>query len=390
MSQSNQKPWLSIEEQIQLLKDRNLIIENEIYAKNILSRISYYRLISYRFPFCQEKDKNIFKDGTKFEDLVNLYNKDSEYQALLYQVLKEIEIFFRTQLIYCFAKQDIWFYKDRSKLNQKDKEAKRNVDSYIKKMNDSVCNETNVHISYYIEQHDKGIAPYKIPNCKYSYKEMGLLCNKCRKKGEKLDSTCSDDKCNGRIVKVRLCKCYPKAWVSLESFDFGMLIDLYSGINGFINKSEISSKYLECDIEFGKFFNIDEKYLYNKDKRPFLDLLRDIKVIRNIIAHHDKVIDRYSFKEAKSIDFLKIHYEKDNKVLELLNDMNTYRHTFLPYFLVIKYFLDIMFQKDPNLGYQVNIFTRFLDFSKLNTEILSLDNLPKEVFEPSRERTVIS
>ncbi len=73
MSLNNQKSWLSIDNQIQLLKDRNLTIDNDSYARNILNRISYYRLISYRFPFCDKTNKNNFKNGTKIEDLVSLY-----------------------------------------------------------------------------------------------------------------------------------------------------------------------------------------------------------------------------------------------------------------------------------------------------------------------------
>jgi abortive infection bacteriophage resistance protein len=115
-----------------------------------------------------------------------------------------------------------------------------------------------------------------------------------------------------------------------------------------------------------------------------LNLLRDIKVIRNLVAHHDKIIDRYSFKEAKSIGFLKEYYENNTEMNILLETPEEYRDTFLPYFLVIKYFLDIIFKREPNLGYQVNIFTKLLDFVKLNKHLLFLDSLPKEVFEPYR------
>ena len=45
------KNHLSIDEQIELLKTRGCIIENEELAKNILLDINYYRLTSYFLSF---------------------------------------------------------------------------------------------------------------------------------------------------------------------------------------------------------------------------------------------------------------------------------------------------------------------------------------------------
>lgn len=404
MSKETIKKWLSIEDQIQLLKDRNLIIEDEIYSKNILSRISYYRLISYRFPFCNENDKNLFKDDAKFEDLVNLYNKDSKYQALLYQVLKEIEVLLRTQLIYWFSQKDLWFYKDKKHFNFLGEEANKKKNSYMKQVNNSVYNDKNIHIHYYIEQHDKNEAPYKSKDCKHDYKATKLFCDTCKKNKDTKEKFCKS--CNVKLTLKRLCNCYPQAWVALESFDFGMLIDLYSGLNGFIkndfNIGNDLSKYLDSESQFSKFFSIDSKYLLDKNKKsqnkksPLLDLLQDVKRIRNIVAHHDKIIGRYSFKESKSIIFLKRYYKDNNDIKNLLvkeiNTINSKKSsTFLPYFLVIKYFLDILFKKENNLGDQDNIFTEFLELSKdaFYNKSLSLDELPEEFFEPARENTRI-
>ncbi len=51
------KPSLTIEEQVNLLKNKGLIFSNEEDAKNILSNISYYRISAYTTPF-----KKIVKD----------------------------------------------------------------------------------------------------------------------------------------------------------------------------------------------------------------------------------------------------------------------------------------------------------------------------------------
>lgn len=43
---ANIKPFMSIDDQIQLLKNRNLIITDEEKAKTVLSTVNYYRLIN--------------------------------------------------------------------------------------------------------------------------------------------------------------------------------------------------------------------------------------------------------------------------------------------------------------------------------------------------------
>jgi len=48
------KQPLSFEEQLQLLKDRNLIVDNDIKALSYLRGISYYRLSAYYLPFPAE------------------------------------------------------------------------------------------------------------------------------------------------------------------------------------------------------------------------------------------------------------------------------------------------------------------------------------------------
>lgn len=89
------KPALNINQQIELLKSRNLIINNYEYAESILNNITYYRLSSY-FKFFQTNDK--FKDNTTFESVINLYNFDKELRSLIFENIRLIEISLRTKI----------------------------------------------------------------------------------------------------------------------------------------------------------------------------------------------------------------------------------------------------------------------------------------------------
>ena len=92
------KPPLTLEDQINLLKNRGLIINDPIFAKHILSNISYYRLSSYFYNFWEDKSSHKFFNSTKFETIINIYNFDSELRTICFQAIEKIEVAVRTKL----------------------------------------------------------------------------------------------------------------------------------------------------------------------------------------------------------------------------------------------------------------------------------------------------
>lgn len=48
---TNPKSWLSLDDQLNLLTSRNVIISDRDKAKEFLERIGYYRLSGYLYPF---------------------------------------------------------------------------------------------------------------------------------------------------------------------------------------------------------------------------------------------------------------------------------------------------------------------------------------------------
>lgn len=101
----------TFEEQIEILKNRNLIIDNEILAKKVLSTTNYYRFTVYGLHL--KKDSK-FIDGTTFEFIYGLYNFDKKLRHLLMGALETIEISFRTYIAYTLAHK----YKALGYLNE--------------------------------------------------------------------------------------------------------------------------------------------------------------------------------------------------------------------------------------------------------------------------------
>ena len=109
------KKALTIAEQICQLKARGLSIKTEDNAEHLFQHISYYRLAGYWWPMQADKVNHIFKENSRFEDVVALYNFDRELRLLIFDVIEKIEISLRTKLVYHLSHEiDPWWFQNTS------------------------------------------------------------------------------------------------------------------------------------------------------------------------------------------------------------------------------------------------------------------------------------
>lgn len=98
------KPAISLQKQVASLKAKGLSFINEQEAETTLSRISYYRLRAYTYPF---QDNTVpmhpFIVSITFEEIIALYRFDRALRVLVFDAIEKIEIALRTQIIYHFA-----------------------------------------------------------------------------------------------------------------------------------------------------------------------------------------------------------------------------------------------------------------------------------------------
>ncbi|CAK1250568.1 Abi family protein [Fructobacillus fructosus] len=100
----NEKPFTTISQQITLLRERNLIFENEVIAAQRLSSDGYYEIINgYKDTFLDNVDH--FKDGTKFEDIYALYYLDSRIRSTVLDSLGFFEQSLKQRLAYLLAEK---------------------------------------------------------------------------------------------------------------------------------------------------------------------------------------------------------------------------------------------------------------------------------------------
>lgn len=101
MPKQYDKPFCSVEQQIQLLKDRGMAFTDETQAQHALLTCNYYRLSGY-WIFFEDPDgvKDQLKPGTRFEDVLNLYHFDEALRHLLSSRLEKLETAVKTSFAY--------------------------------------------------------------------------------------------------------------------------------------------------------------------------------------------------------------------------------------------------------------------------------------------------
>ena len=125
-----EKPWLSYEQQADLLiNERGLIADRDNLIRH-LQEVGYYRLSGYWYIFkrcnvsdSQDNSDERFIKGTTFDEVWSLYTFDRQLRLLTLDAIERIEIYFRSQLAYELAEETGPFgYLDPANLPRLDDE----------------------------------------------------------------------------------------------------------------------------------------------------------------------------------------------------------------------------------------------------------------------------
>lgn len=90
-------------EQIEVLRSRGMRIDDTDYARHVLERVNYYRLSGYWYSFRQpaaagSQRRDTFVDGTRFTDIIALYDFDERLRSKVFTCLTPIELALRSML----------------------------------------------------------------------------------------------------------------------------------------------------------------------------------------------------------------------------------------------------------------------------------------------------
>lgn len=131
-----EKNFRTLDEQIEILKSKNMIVKNEEYAKGVLLRENYFFLNGYRHLFMISNQERVYKDGTTFEELYSLFLFDRTFRTICFKNLLIIENNFKSIISYQLSRK--YGYRDKEYLKAKNftrrPDKQRQVNDLLKKM----------------------------------------------------------------------------------------------------------------------------------------------------------------------------------------------------------------------------------------------------------------
>ena len=141
------KIFKTLDEQINILKNKGLIIEDEHLAKEILLRENYFFISGYRSLFMKSLVDKKFVVGSSFRELYAMFNFDRQVRNILFKNLLIVENNIKSIISYYLSKT--YGIKESDYLNpanfNRAPEKSRQVNDLIKKMKRQIHSNTNSH-----------------------------------------------------------------------------------------------------------------------------------------------------------------------------------------------------------------------------------------------------
>lgn len=115
------KQPIELSQQLDLLKQRGLLVTDEDRASEQLQSVSYFRLASYwRGMEDPGAANHRFRPGSSLDDVISLYLFDKKLRALLFTAIQDIEVSLRTRVIQHFSlKYGAFWFMDASLFKDK-------------------------------------------------------------------------------------------------------------------------------------------------------------------------------------------------------------------------------------------------------------------------------
>ena len=130
------KVFKSLDEQIDILKSKGLVINDVDKAKDILFRENYFFISGYRHLFMRSFKDNSFIEGTTFDELYAVFVFDRNIRNIMFKYILIIENNIKSVISYQMSKK--YGIKEKQYLNPKnfrqDNMKLRQVHDVINKM----------------------------------------------------------------------------------------------------------------------------------------------------------------------------------------------------------------------------------------------------------------
>ena len=148
----NRKRILTYDEQISFLSEqKQLIIEDQEYAKRILFQTGYFALVNGYKRIFKNPQTNKFQVGVRFEDVYGMYCFDRNLRSILLKYILICEQTIKSSLSYHFCQ--IYGEDQKAYLNPINYLQSENHSRIIKKLIQKMSAQLNENSSYYYIRH---------------------------------------------------------------------------------------------------------------------------------------------------------------------------------------------------------------------------------------------
>ena len=131
-----EKNFKTINEQVEILKNKGLIIEDEISVKETLLRENYFFIMGYRHVFMTSPKERKFIPGTTFDEVYSLFTFDRNFRNIIFKNVLVIENQLKSVISYQLSKK--YGYKEKDYLNvnnfNRNKETSRQINDLLRKL----------------------------------------------------------------------------------------------------------------------------------------------------------------------------------------------------------------------------------------------------------------
>ena len=155
------KIFRTLDEQVEIFKRRGLIVDDEERARQILFRENYFFISGYRHLFTQNGKKDVFLEGTTFEELYATFVFDRRIRNTFFKNILIVENNIKSIMSYQLSKK--YGYREKDYLDSKnfssDSMQSRQVHDVLSKVRRQIRINGNKHTATYHYINNYGFIP---------------------------------------------------------------------------------------------------------------------------------------------------------------------------------------------------------------------------------------
>lgn len=205
-----EKIFKTLEEQIEIMRNKNLTIYDEEYVKEILLRENYFFINGYRYLFMKSETDRRFNDGTSFREIYALFYFDRQLRNILFKNILILENNIKSIISYELSR--LYGFKEKNYLNPrnftKDPKKAKQVNDLLKKVKRQITINGAQHSATKHYQTNYGYVPLWIVVKVLSFGIVGELFTILKKEDQESIASMFNTKAENMLIYLPIIANY--------------------------------------------------------------------------------------------------------------------------------------------------------------------------------------